>query len=69
MAPTSFYTRDLTRTCPSCGKQGDLDYLIVPPSMRAFTVADGEQYFQNYDETKDYACRNCGCEFILVSEP
>ena len=60
------YTRDTRKTCPCCGSEGDVEFIEIPYSTRQYTDTDGEEVTEYIDTSRDYSCRNCGCEFTLT---
>jgi hypothetical protein len=61
------YTRDPFKRCPVCDEKGGLDYVTIPESTLTY-VLNGENHTEYLPETKDYSCRNCDAQFILLPE-
>lgn len=60
------YFRSHNHFYPCCGDKG-MDYAITPDADRIYQNMDGESVTEHMGETWDFKCRNCDCEFILVS--
>lgn len=62
----SEHIQDPNRLCPDC-EAPDLSFKEIPASFRMYRNEDGEEVFTHFGESRDYDCKNCGCEFTMTA--
>lgn len=60
----SEYFFDITRKCPECF-EGGLRFKEIPENTRFYKTEEGE-FTEHFGPVRDYDCKNCGVEFVLI---